>query len=152
MSRKLWRGSSSAFRFWHWGSRTEKHHETTSAQQGPFLWILPWDMSRIDVYVCGIHKQFKTIIVDILFWSLPFLRWERDKPWVPLMSNLKSKGHARTLCTNSQAILLPWRKKGRVNKKNRQRRAQGENGASENQFQDKHDQAQGTNRKFEILE
>lgn len=36
--------------------------------------------------------------------------------------------------------------KGRVNKKKKQRRAQGENGASENQFQDKHDQAQGTNK------
>lgn len=111
MSRKLWRRSSSTFRFWHWGSRTEKHHETASAQQGPFLWILPWDMPRIDVYACRIHKQFKTIIEDILLWSLPFLQWERDKSWVPLMSNLKSKGHARTLCTNSQAILLPWREK-----------------------------------------
>ena len=68
-------------------------------------------MLRIDMYVCRIHKQFKTIIVDILLWSLPFLQWERDKSWVPLMSNLKSKGHAHTLCTNSQAILLPWRKK-----------------------------------------
>ena len=34
----------------------------------------------------------------------------------------------------------------------KQRRAQGENSASENQFQDEYDQAQGTNRKFEILE
>lgn len=42
--------------------------------------------------------------------------------------------------------------KGRVNKKKKQRRTQGENSASENQFQDKHYQVQGTNRKFEILE
>ena len=84
-------------------SYTEKHHETASAPPGPFLWILPWDMPRIAVYICRIHRQFKTIIVDILLWSLPFLQWERNESWVPLMSNLKSKGHAHTVCTNSPA-------------------------------------------------
>lgn len=129
-------------------SHTEKHHETTSVQQGPFLWILPWDMLRINVYVCRIHKQFKTIIVDILLWSLPFLQWERNESWVLLMSNLKSKGHAHTLhkFTGRYWLFYFHEGKGRVNKTKKQRRAQGENGASEHQFQDKHNQAQGTNK------
>lgn len=130
-------------------SHTEKHHETFSVEQGQFLFILSWDMPRIGVYVCGIHKQFMTIIVDTLLWPVPFLQWERKASWVPPVSKSKSTGSCT--CSVHRITGRYWlfyfcEVKGRLSKKKKQRRAQSKNAASENKSEDKHSQAQGTNK------
>lgn len=131
MSRKLGRRSSSAFRFWHWGPLK-------------LYWEASWNRlhnrDRFESTLrhaqnSRVHLQdpqtIKTLIVDILLWSLPFLQWE-ERILGPSYEQFKEQGS----CTYSVYKLTSryWlfyfhEVKGRVNKKKKQRRTQGENSA-----------------------
>lgn len=51
-------------------------------------------MPRIRVYVCGIHQQFKIIIVNSFLWPVPFLQWRRKVSCALLTNKSKTHGHA----------------------------------------------------------
>lgn len=97
----------------------------------------------------NIKEAMKEVLdyIQILTLGAPLVTLRNAwKPQHRVMDVLCEQDHKQML-----AILLLWGG-GKKSGKQRQRREQSKHVTSKNKFEDKHNQAQGTNRKVEILE